>query len=112
MDGKSFAKAKVYAQKRSEVLAGINAPPEEQAEAALQWSEALLGQGDAAGAARQAQRAFVLARDEPQLAPRIQEQLAAVSQAIGPDINEAIRQAASAPAGRATAAGVTSSPGR
>jgi hypothetical protein len=108
MDEKSFAKARVYAQKQSDVLAAIHAPPEEQAEAALQWSEALLGHGDTAAAARQARRALELAGDDRQLAPRIQQQLATASRAI----DEAVSQAASGPEGHAPAAGVTASPAR
>jgi hypothetical protein len=113
MDEKSYAKARVYAQKQNELLAALKAPPAERAEAALQLSELLLGQGDATEAAKQAQRAFELAGDEQPLAARVRQQQAAVSQAVTRAVNEAIGQAASASgASTATGAGLSSSPGR
>jgi len=101
LDEKRFAKAAVYARRQSEVLAGLNAPAQEQADAALQLSEALSGSGDAAGAEEQARQALKWAAEDKGLFARVRDQVAAM------------REAASAPgASAATGAGFNASPER
>ena len=102
MDRKSFAKAIVYARKQGEVLARINASPQEQAEAALQLCEAMLDQGDAGGAAEQTRLALQLAGSDAALAERIRGQVAAWQK----------EKAASAPGTSRPPRGLTASPER